>query len=229
MEIDRIGKTLEIAKEKQFTLIVNGFPYHIMCTPFDLESMILGFIITEGFVNCIDEIEHFDLDLEKLKAVVRTGKNASQPEIRSSGCIGVYKENEELKKVYAKNKYGLKELKNSLTFLDIDEYKRTRGYHVACIAGKEGLIKRAYDVGRHNAVDKVVGMCLKENVDFSEVFLLISGRISRGMALKSVRAGIPLIVSKAAILDSAIEVCKKTGLSAVSFATNLIVRGEALE
>lgn len=229
MKIDRIGKPLEIAKERRFTLIINGFPYHIMCTPLDLESMVLGFIVTEGFVNCIDKIEYFKLNNEKLEATVKINKNTSIPEIRSSGCIGVYKQDEELKKVYAKNKYSIEELRNSLTFLDIKEYKKTRGYHVACIVGKDGLIKRAYDVGRHNAVDKVVGMCLKENVDFSDVFLLISGRISRGMALKCVRAGIPLIVSKAAILDSAIDICKKTGLSAVSFATNLVVKGGALD
>ncbi|RLI78605.1 formate dehydrogenase accessory sulfurtransferase FdhD [Archaeoglobales archaeon] len=229
MDIEKIGRTLEIAEERQFTLTINGFPYHIMCTPLDLESMVLGFIVTEGFTNSIEKVEHFELDDKKFEAVVKINNDDLQPEIRSSGCIGIFRECEELKEVYAKNKYSIEELRESLGYLDIDEYKRTRGYHVACIVDKKGLIRRAYDVGRHNAVDKVVGMCLKENIDFSTVFLLISGRISRGMALKCVRAGIPLIVSKAAIFDSAIEVCKKTGLSAVSFATNIVVKGKAIE
>lgn len=228
MEIKKIGETLEIAKEKQFTLTINGFSYHIMCTPSDLESMVLGFIITEGFTDDIEKVEHFELNDKELRAEIKINNQDLQPKLRSSGCIGIHKEDEDLG-VYARNKYSIEELRNSLSYLDIQEYKKTRGYHVACIVGKNGLIKRAYDVGRHNAVDKVVGMCLKENVDFSSVFLLISGRISKGMALKCVRAGIPLIVSKAAIFDSAIEVCEKTGLSAVSFATNIVVRGKALD
>ena len=71
-------------------------------------------------------------------------------------------------------------------------------------------------------------MGVKEKVDFSRVFLLVSGRISQGMVAKCVRCRIPLLVSKAAILDSAIDKCFETGLSAVSFATGIAVKGEAL-
>ena len=85
-----------------------------------------------------------------------------------------------------------------------------------------------YDVGRHNAVDKAIGSALLKGVDFSKVFLLLSGRISRGMVMKCARVGIPLIASKAAILDSAIDVCEKSGVAAVSFATNIAIEGEAL-
>jgi len=71
-------------------------------------------------------------------------------------------------------------------------------------------------------------MAVKDDIDFSKTFLVISGRISKGMALKCARVGIPLIVSKAAILDSAIDICTETGLTAISFATNVIVNGEIL-
>ena len=66
-------------------------------------------------------------------------------------------------------------------------------------------------------------------IDLSRTFLLLSGRISRGIAMKCVRSGIPLVVSKAAILDSAIKVCEKSGLAAVSFATKVVVKGEAID
>ena len=68
-----------------------------------------------------------------------------------------------------------------------------------------------------------------KGIDLSRTFLLLSGRISRGIAMKCVRSGIPLVVSKAAILDSAIKVCEKSGLAAVSFATNVVVKGEAID
>ncbi len=212
MEIEKIGKTLEIAKEKQYVLSINGDSYCVMCTPTDLESLVLGFIITEGFADNIEKIKRLKLNSNELIVEV---------DCESSNACDL--------KVHSRIKYSIEELRQSLGYLDIEEYRRTRGYHVACIVNKNGLIKRAYDVSRHNAVNKVIGMCLKEKIDFSEVFLLISGRISSSMALKCVRAKIPLIVSKAAIFDSAIEVCKKTGLSAVSFATNIVVKGDALE
>lgn len=71
-------------------------------------------------------------------------------------------------------------------------------------------------------------MGIEKNINFGTVFLLVSGRISEGMVAKCVRCRIPLLVSKAAILDSAIMKCIETGLSAVSFTTGIVVKGEAL-
>lgn len=51
------GKTLEIAKEEQITLIINEEPYHIMCTPEYLKELVLGFLISEGFATSLNEIE----------------------------------------------------------------------------------------------------------------------------------------------------------------------------
>ncbi|MFN3383448.1 MAG: formate dehydrogenase accessory sulfurtransferase FdhD, partial [Archaeoglobaceae archaeon] len=85
-----------------------------------------------------------------------------------------------------------------------------------------------HDVGRHNAVDKAIGLALLNKANLQESFLVVSGRISLGIAMKCANAGIPLIVSKAAIFDSAIDFCERTGLSAVSFATNIAI-GNAIE
>lgn len=77
-------------------------------------------------------------------------------------------------------------------------------------------------------MDKAIGLGLKSGVRFGSHFLLISGRISEGMAVKCIRAGLPLVVSRAAILDSAIRLCRSSGLSAISFMTDLAVKGAAL-
>nr|WP_230972496.1 formate dehydrogenase accessory sulfurtransferase FdhD [Archaeoglobus neptunius] len=215
-----------MAKEAKITLFAGKTPYHIMCTPENLKELAVGFLVSEGIVKSIDEIIFSYIDNDVL--FVKLNGNQSSTTIRSSGCIGVYREQEKIPKVEAEAKFTMDEIKKSLEYLEIEEYVRTRGYHVASIVGKDGLLYRRYDVGRHNAVDKVIGAALLNGIRLKKTFLLISGRISRGMAMKCARAGIPLIVSKAAILDSAIDVCEKSGVSAVSFATNIAVVGDAL-
>ena len=129
-------------------------------------------------------------------------------------------------KVKANEKFSLEEIEHSLKYLDLND--KTRAHHIAALVGKGGLIARAIDVSRHSAVCKAIGKGVKKNVDFSRVFLLVSSRISYEIALKCLKAGIPLIVSKKAIFDSAVELCLKTGLSAVSFMSGIVL-GDAIE
>uniref|UniRef100_A0A7C3MAX3 Formate dehydrogenase accessory sulfurtransferase FdhD n=1 Tax=Archaeoglobus fulgidus TaxID=2234 RepID=A0A7C3MAX3_ARCFL len=225
--IRKLGKTLELAKESRVTILAGNTPYHLMCTPENLVELAVGFIISEGIASSLKEIEVSMVE-ENLIYVKMNGKRSSTA-ITSSGCIGVFRDEEEIPKVKAAEKFKIEELKNALEYLETEEYRRTRGYHTAVVVSKNGIVARMHDVGRHNAVDKAIGSSLLKGFDPSRAFLLLSGRISRGMVMKCARVGIPLIASKAAILDSAIEVCEKSGVAAVSFATNIAVEGEALE
>ena len=231
MEIKDLGKTLELAVERHLRVSINGMVFNIACTPVNVEELILGFIVTEGIGRFEDINKNVDVHISD--DLIEVNLPNAEPTLTSSGSIsigvGVGRKAEKVGEVRAEEKFRIEELQKSLQYLEIEEYKRTRGYHIAAIVSKRGLETRAYDIGRHNAVDKAVGMCVKKGIALDRTFLLLSGRISRGIAMKCVRAGIPLVVSKAAILDSAIELCKQTGLSAVSFATNIAVVGDALE
>jgi FdhD protein len=230
--IKKLGTPLELAKEEQITIYVGNVPYHIMCTPENLKELAVGFLISEGIAKSIDDIVFPEVPClrnNRRIIMIEVNGDSCQAAIRSSGCIGIYRENEEIPGVEAGEKFTLNEIKAALHHLEIEEYHRTRGYHIAALVGKEGLLIRRYDVGRHNAVDKVIGAALIKRMDLSKMFLLLSGRISRGIAMKCARVGIPLVVSKAAILDSAVEVCRKSGLAAISFATNIAIVGKALE
>ncbi|HID56418.1 TPA: formate dehydrogenase accessory sulfurtransferase FdhD, partial [Candidatus Poribacteria bacterium] len=179
--ITKLGKTLEIAREDQITLIINDEAYHIMCTPKNVRELVLGFLISEGFASSLKEIEFSNSTCLKGKIIVVDVNRSLLPlTLRSSGCIGVLRKGEKLPGVVAEEKFSLDEIRNSLNYLEVEEYRKTRGYHIAALTGKDGLIFRAYDVGRHNAADKVIGMGIKNNINFSKTFLVISGRISRG-------------------------------------------------
>ncbi|MEM0351249.1 MAG: formate dehydrogenase accessory sulfurtransferase FdhD [Archaeoglobaceae archaeon] len=202
-----IGEPLEIAEEREIELIIDGKVHKIMCTPKMLKELAVGFAISEGFANDVEDLE---VEVKDYVVTVRTLNPVKK-----------------VRKVETNAKFKIEDLRKSLSLLEIEEYKKTRGYHVAAvIANNDPFI--AYDTGRHNAVDKAIGFAALKKVDFKKSYLLLSGRISLGIAMKCFNAGIPLIVSKAAILDSAIEFCMKTGLSAVSFATNIAL-GNAIE
>jgi FdhD protein len=229
MEIINLGTTLEIAREKMVTLVVGGTRFNIVCTPDNLRELAIGFVVSEGLAEAGDIRVRVNGDVISVATAERQHKTVPPVvKVSSSGSPELLGSADKLPGVLVGQSYTLEECRYALKYLETDRYNRTRGYHSAVLVAKSGLLSQAYDVGRHNAVDKVIGMGTEKKADFPQLFLLVSGRISEGMVIKCVRCGIPLLVSKAAILDSAVKKCQETGLSAVSFATGIAVKGEAL-
>lgn len=227
-------KPLEIADEALVTLIIGRAEIKITCTLGYLRELAMGFIVSEGIVKR-DAIARGQVRVNVNNDRIGVEMMGSSMEndvlalgLRSSGSPGMLYEAGDLPRVCANGEFSIEDCRDALQYLNTDEYQRTRAYHSATLVGKGGMIARASDIGRHNAIDKVVGMGMDRGVDFQRVFLLTSGRLSRGMAAKCVRSGIPLLVSKAAILASAVNLCVETGLSAVSFTSGVAIRGKAL-
>lgn len=206
-----IGKPLEIAIEKEVELFINGNVIRRFCTPNMLKELAVGFLVSEGIASSLEDIK-VEVHGDRIVAeVLRAEPSISHPSKKFENL-----------RVKSHRKFNLEDLRKSLEILDIEEYRKTRGYHVSAVVSGD-IFYRTYDVGRHNAVDKAIGLALLNYADLENSFLLLSGRISKEIAVKCANAGIPLVVSKAAILSSAIEFCKETGLSAVSFATNIAI------
>ncbi len=219
MDVVKIGNPLEIGEEIELKVIVGSRVFRMMCSPNDLEELLIGFSISEGLSDNPRVYVEGDVGIiENVKEAILA--------INSSGCIGIYVDGE-VGKVNPGRRFKMSEVVESLEVIETDLYKRTRAYHTAAIINED--VYKSYDVGRHNAVDKAIGKAYKNGVNFSESYLILSGRITKGIALKCVRAGIPLVVSKAAILGSAIEVCRKSGLSAISLASGIAVNLGAIE
>jgi len=105
-----------------------------------------------------------------------------------------------------------------------ETFRRTGGVHVAASYTAEGdLMTYAEDVGRHNAVDKVIGSCALRRCDLSECFLASSGRLTGDTALKAARMEIPVVSSLAAATDAGIEVARRTRVTLIGF-----VRGQRM-
>ena len=98
------------------------------------------------------------------------------------------------------------------------KYLNTGCTHSAAIAGSESIIVFREDIGRHNAVDKVIGDRLINHDSLEGAILLSSGRISSEIVLKVQRGRIPVIISISAPTDRAIIKCREANITLVGFA-----------
>jgi FdhD protein len=104
-----------------------------------------------------------------------------------------------------------------------DAYRLTGGAHSAALTDGEKILAFAEDIGRHNAVDKVIGYCLLENIPFGGKMMLASGRLSSEIVNKCAVCQVPVLVSRAAPTSLAVDIAESAGITVVGF-----VRGERM-
>ncbi len=102
-------------------------------------------------------------------------------------------------------------------------FRQTGGVHSAALCDTDRIIFQVEDVGRHNAVDKVIGWAKLNGLVLQDKILLSTGRISADIALKSARAGLNIIASRSAPTSRALAYARQLGLTVVGF-----VRGQRM-
>lgn len=232
-----------VAEERPVHIFLNQNRYvTILCSPKQLRELAVGHLLSEGIVNSTDEIKQVQLRKDG-KCIVRLIANvdvekriaASQSFARLivSACgspnywpLSKLVDRLSLTKIRTRLKVKAKIISDSVKQLNIlaETFRKTGGVHIAALYSKSGeLIAFSEDVGRHNAIDKVIGAGSLQRLDFQKCFLASSGRLTGDIVLKTARMRVPIVASMAAAISSGIDVAQRTGVTLIGF-----VRGKRM-
>jgi FdhD protein len=226
-KITRDGRepaTDPVMVEETIELVINGTKLSSIVTTPDLhKELAVGYLVTEGAVKDGKDIEQITEKDGWVYLTIRSFEHFDLwYELRSSGCIGVNwdKRDDDLLLPLTQT-FRVDVLLDSMKNLYDVTQNRTGGAHSASLVDADGNLRyKALDIGRHNAIDKVVGMAVLNGDDLSQMFLISSGRQPAGMVMKAARAGIPLIISKSAPISSGIDSARRSNITLCCYATS---------
>jgi FdhD protein len=212
----------EVVEEIPYALFVNGrHMMTAMMSPNDIEDFVTGLLFTEQVIKRADEIESIKVDKNRISVITTNLFKVIGPKKTIlSGCGGSasYIDPEKLPKIHSDFSISTSFIAEMIkTTLTTELHKVTGGIHVVALVGAHHIITLSEDIGRHNALDRVIGHALRNGIDLSHTFIIVSGRISSEMARKCLTANIPIIVSRGATTTLAIEIAEKNGLTIVGF------------
>jgi FdhD protein len=234
-----------VAVEEPLEIRLGGEPFQVlMRLPGWEKELALGFLFTEGMVQDLSEVitVHFCgtatdpllppnvVDVQLTEAArARRGRRQVQVSYSSCGLCAKEAVSEicrQVPKVASRLTVPVAALLTLMGRLQEGQpiFRETGGTHAVALASPDGQVfLQAEDVGRHNAMDKVIGRALLTRQDFSGLVALLSGRISFEMALKTARAGIPILAAVSAPTSMALELARELDLTTAGF-----VRGRRL-
>jgi FdhD protein len=225
-----------IAAEVPVAFAFNGAPFAVMmATPADLQDFAIGFPLAEGLVASAGDvhIEHIETHLEGVSIALRIPDDAAariagrrRAMEGRSGCGICGSESIEAvlappPQVPAGTRIHTEALAIALRALHAKQplNARTGATHAAAFVSATGVLQLVReDVGRHNALDKLIGAMARASVDAASGFTLVTSRASYEMVMKAARAGMPLLAAISAPTALAIALADHAGMTLVGFA-----------
>jgi FdhD protein len=190
------------------------------------EALVIGYLRNQRLVPSLAEIRSVQVDWETESAAVVTtsGKElAIGKRTVTSGCgqgtvFGDLME--EIDQIKLRDDVTLSD-ENLFTLLDKVRrhetiYKQAGAVHGCALADTSGeILMFVEDVGRHNAVDAIAGFMWLDGIDGSDKVFYTTGRLTSEMVIKTVRMGIPILVSRSGFTAWGVELARKTGLTLI--------------
>ena len=226
--------SLDAVDEVPVWLEVNGQPAVTwMCTPDQLDALVVGWCFGEGYIDAKSDLLSMrpcakepgfwvTVPTERFETV----EGQERRRVLASGCGAVTTILGSLSSVTRRTtrpvvpdlpqtRVLFKEL-----FARGERYQSTGGIHAAALTDGETLITHAEDIGRHNAVDKVLGQRILSGERPDDLILLVTGRISGELAFKAARARIAVVATPSVPSTIAVDIAKAAGMILVGRAVS---------
>ena len=205
--------------ENTVDIHVNGrLAGSIPCSPQYISELVLGWIRAEGYIDSIDDVASLSVSEDGTSADViladRFRDIAFAPKSSMKPVTPI-----------SWNRDWIFRLAEDFEII-LPLRKQTMAAHNCRIAtcSREGgaadleILFRCEDIGRHSAIDKAIGWAMRNDVDLTNCVLFTSGRVSRAMVQKVIRAGIPVMAGKGTISKRAVELARSCDLTLIGYA-----------
>ena len=222
-----------VALEINLKININGKELvRFACSPIDCKDLAIGFLFTEGIISGLEGIDSIfynknthlvEINLSDKSKFSHSDWQTSRT--MSSGCgQGVISKLEYKRKNLIPINFKVNTNPRCLSQLfyhlktNSEWYEKTGCIHQVTLFNNDETVIVREDIGRHNAVDKVIGAALQCSLNFEETIMNCSGRLSSDMILKAAKARIPIVVSRAAPTSLALDIADELGITLIGFA-----------
>ncbi|MDQ1912335.1 formate dehydrogenase accessory sulfurtransferase FdhD [Paenibacillus sp. GD4] len=225
-----------VTTERPITVSIGGEEFAtIVCTPIDIEELVIGFLASEGLIRTADELLSLQLD---------EGKGFAYIELANPGMLQLADHSKRLigsccgksRQLYWRSDARTAKTIRSRDRLTPEQcvklmrelqehsvaFQLSGGVHNAALCTADELLLCRTDIGRHNALDKVYGHCLRHRVPMKGKVLAFSGRVSSEVLLKVSKMGIGTLLARSAPTELALQLAEDLGITVVGF-----LRGES--
>ena len=215
-----------VISEASVSLTVNGEIWiTFMCTPTDLEALAIGFLYNEGIIHSMSEVSAVSTCENGDNIDVWLDRSVQKPAQwrRTSGCTGGVTSSQSKPApvvVNSEERFTPEMVMNAMDqLLKVQElYRETRGVHCSALSDGERIVYRAEDIGRHNTLDKLAGLALKNPTPLERRIIITTGRISSEMLQKSSRLGASMVISRTSPTSLSVEMAEEIGITLIGYA-----------
>jgi FdhD protein len=227
--IDHSGATIEatVAVERSLTIFLNAQEIVTAMTIGDYpEYLALGYLLNQNMLRADDDVTAVDYDEELAVVVVRTARSTDyehklRKKVQTSGCAQgtVFGD---LMEVVEQAALPPAELRTSWLYALTHKinttpslYLEAGAIHGCVLCERDRPLVYMEDIGRHNAVDKIAGWMFRNQVRPDDKIFYTTGRLTSEMVIKTVRMGIPVLVSRSGFTAWGVDLARRAGLTLV--------------
>ncbi|MDM5333653.1 formate dehydrogenase accessory sulfurtransferase FdhD [Ureibacillus composti] len=222
-----------VVTEYAVTVKINQQEFVTMvCTPEYVEDMVMGYLASERIIRSFEDIE--DIWYQEKEGFVHINTKQVNPLYQKmqnkrfiTSCCGMSRQGF----VFANDALVSKKMDDIHVRITTDDcfrlmrdmqdsavtFQETGGVHNAALCDVNGIVLSRMDIGRHNALDKIYGYCIRNNISMQDKIIVFSGRISSEILMKVSKIGCEIVLSKSAPTELALQLAEQLGITTVGF------------